>query len=113
MGCTAAPQKKLSNHLKRKHSNLSKELHDEALRSAKTVRTPGKSERVGPLPLKGQTSLLEFGRRVAPREEDEEVTAKGTRHFPSFEVGKGGQIDSFLTWLTGVEGKMRGERVYR
>lgn len=111
-GCNCGPLKKLSNHLKMKHANLSPAMHREALKCAKVVQRPGKDGRVGVLPLKGQKSLLEYGRqKVTPLpDEERDISGRGTRNFPAFTLGKGGEIDMFTAWLRGVDGGMRQDR---
>ena len=85
--CKAGPLKKLSNHLKQKYANLTREAHRLALSSAKVVNSKQKAK--APL-IMGQLSIKQYTReRVEPQSESEGelVHLRGMRHFPMCTVG--------------------------
>ena len=62
---------------------------------------------------KGQKSLAEFSRvTLKPSLTEHAALAKlkqGTRPFPHFPLGEGQEMNQFIRWLKGVEGKTRHE----
>ena len=108
-GCTAKPQKKLSNHLKGKHPNLTEEQRQRALKNARVVADPRVRKFVPR--IKGQLSLRGFTREVVEVEECDyaklESAGMATRHFPMFVLNEGQPIDDFLSWLQTADGRNR------
>ena len=103
---------KMTQHLRSVHKNLTEEQIKEFAKMARVVLPKHKGKKKAYPAIKGQSQLGQYARGKAaeapdPYKESVERGQGSTRAFPSFPLGKNNELDNFMEWLQGVEGKKR------